>query len=175
MQGKAILTCEYFENFLYKSLLLPYINYCNLIRASTYAFYLKPLYVLQMEAVRIITFSPPRISSKPLFSKHNFLSLYSIHKFHVACFVFSHFNSLLLSVSSILHFNFEYQISSKKTKRLRTNARTNTEIKLRGETIEEVENFTYLGSKMATSGDGEEEIRARLSKASQAFAALRNT
>ena len=48
-------------------------------------------------------------SSKPLFSKHNILSLYSIYKFHVACFLFSHFNSLLPTpVSSILHFNSEY-------------------------------------------------------------------
>ena len=94
---------------LYNSLFLPYINYCSLIWASTYASYLKPLYVLQKKAVRVITFSPPRTSSKPLFSKHNILSLYSIYKFHVACFVFSHFNSLLPTpVSSILHFNSEY-------------------------------------------------------------------
>ena len=94
---------------LNNSLFLPYINYCSLIWASTYASYLKPLYVLQKKAVRVITFSPPRTSSKPLFSKHNILSLYSIYKFHVACFVFSHFNSLLPTpVSSILHFNSEY-------------------------------------------------------------------
>ena len=79
------------------------------MRASAYASYLKPLYVLQKKAVDKITFSPPRTSSKPLFSKHNFFSLYSIHKFHVACFVFLHFNSILPSpVFSILHFNFEY-------------------------------------------------------------------
>ena len=80
---------------LYNSLFLPYINYCSLIWASTYASYLKPLYVLQKKAVRVITFSPPRTSSKPLFSKHNVLSLYSICH-NIACFVFSHFNSLLL-------------------------------------------------------------------------------
>ena len=83
---------------LYNSLLLPYINYCNLIWASTYASYIKLLYVLQKKAVRIITFSPPRTSSQPFLSKHNFF-----------VFLFSHFNSLLPSpVSSILHFNFEY-------------------------------------------------------------------
>ena len=87
---------------LYNSLFLPYINYCSLI-------WEKPLYVLKKKAVRVITFSPPRTSSKPLFSKHNILSLYSIYKFHVACFVFSHFNSLLPTpVSSILHFHSEY-------------------------------------------------------------------
>ena len=71
-------------------LFIRYINYYSLIWTSTY-------------------FSPPRTSSKPLFSKHDILSLYSIYKFHVACFVFSHFNSLLPTpVSSILHFNSEY-------------------------------------------------------------------
>ena len=43
----------------------------------------------------IITFSPPRTRSKPLFSNLNILSLHSLHKFHVFCFVFSHFNLLL--------------------------------------------------------------------------------
>ena len=91
-----------FLKTLYNSLFLPYINYCSLI-------WEKPLYVLKKKAVRVITFSPPRTSSKPLFSKHNILSLYSIYKFHVACFVFSHFNSLLPTpVSSILHFHSEY-------------------------------------------------------------------
>ena len=74
-----------------------------------YPSYLEPLYVLQKKAIPIIIFFPPRTPSKPLFSKHNILSLYSIYKFHVACFVFSHFNSLLPTpVSSILHFNSEY-------------------------------------------------------------------
>lgn len=44
---------------LYNALLVPYINYCTLIWASTYASYLEPFYVLQKKAIRIITFSPP--------------------------------------------------------------------------------------------------------------------
>ena len=71
-------------------LFTPYINYYSLIWTSTY-------------------FSPPRTSPKPLLSKHNILSLHSVYKFYVACFVFSHFNSLLPTpVSSNLHFNSEY-------------------------------------------------------------------
>ena len=96
------------------SLFLPYINYCNLIWASTYASYLEPLYLLQKKAIRIITFSPPQTRSKPLFSKLNILSLHSRYKFHVSCFVFSHFNRLLpASLSSLLHFNrdFHYHLT----------------------------------------------------------------
>ena len=43
-------------------------------------------------------------SSKPLFSKLNILSLHSLYKFHVSCFVFSHFNRLL--PASLLHSSF---------------------------------------------------------------------
>ena len=94
---------------LYNALFLPYINYCTLIWASTHVSNLEPLYVLQKKAIHIITFSPPRPPSKPLFSKNNFLSLHSIFKFHMACFVVSHFNNILPTpVSSILHFNHEY-------------------------------------------------------------------
>ena len=71
---------------LYNSLFQPYINYCNLVWASTYASYLEPLYLLQKKAIRIITFSPPRTRSNPLFSKLNILSLHSLYKFH-DCFL----------------------------------------------------------------------------------------
>ena len=41
-----------------------------------------------------------------LVSKLFILSLHSLYKFHVSCFVFSHFNSLLpASLSLLLHFN----------------------------------------------------------------------
>ena len=50
---------------LYNALFVPYINYCTLILASTYASYLEPLSVLQKKSIRIITFSPPRTPSKP--------------------------------------------------------------------------------------------------------------
>ena len=78
---------------LYNSLFLPYINYFNLIWASTYASYLEPLYLLQKKAIRIITFTPPRT---PLFSNLNILSLHSLYKVHVFCFVFSHFKVIPL-------------------------------------------------------------------------------
>ena len=54
------------------------------------------------------------------------------------------------------------------------NSRTEAAIVLNGEEIEDIEDFTYLGSKMTTSGDTEKEIRTRISKASQAFATLRS-
>jgi len=51
--------------------------------------------------------------------------------------------------------------------------RTNESITVNREVVDEVDHFTYLGSKVSTSEDGEEEILVRISKASQAFALLR--
>ena len=64
-------------------------------------------------------------------------------------------------------------INTKKTRHLGMNSRTNESITVNGEVVDEVDHFTYLGSKVSTSGDGEEELLVRISKASQAFASLR--
>ena len=94
---------------LYNSLLLPYLNYCNLIWACTHVSHLEPLLLLQKKAVRIITFSSPRSHTKPLFSKLNTLPMNAIFKFQISCFVFSHITNLLpLSLSSLFQFNFAY-------------------------------------------------------------------
>ena len=71
--------------------------------------------------------------------------------------------------------NLGLKVSTKKTKGMRMNARVQENIKLNGDEIEEVDDFTYLGSKMSNTGNGEVEIRARLAKASQAFVSLRST
>ena len=44
-----------------------------------------------------------------------------------------------------------------------------------GEVVDEAEHFTYLGSKVSTSRNGEEEILVRISKESHGFASLRGT
>ena len=94
---------------LYNTLFLPYLNYCNLIWASTYDSHIEPLLLLQKKGVRIITFSPPLTHTKPLFQKSNILPIHSIFKYQVSCFVFYHINKLLPpSLSSLFQFNFEY-------------------------------------------------------------------
>ncbi|PVD36795.1 hypothetical protein C0Q70_03785 [Pomacea canaliculata] len=56
--------------------------------------------------------------------------------------------------------NIGLKVSTKKTKSMRVNARVQDSIKLNGEEIEQVDSFTYLGSKMSNTGDAEVEIRA---------------
>ena len=93
---------------LNNSLFLPYLNYCNLIWASTCTSHIEPLFLLQKKAVRLITFSPSRTHTKPLFVKINIWPIHSIFKFQISCFVFSHINNLLPTpLSSLFQFNLE--------------------------------------------------------------------
>ena len=58
------------------------------------------------------------------------------------------------------------KINTKKTRHLRMNSRTNESIMVNGEVVGEIDHFTYLGSKVSTSGNGDEDILVRISKAS---------
>ena len=65
------------------------------------------------------------------------------------------------------------RVNRQKTKIMRNNKTINTPVTIDEEEIEDVKEFTYLGSKMTTNGDCDLEINSRISKAKQAFALLR--
>lgn len=65
------------------------------------------------------------------------------------------------------------RVNVKKTQVLRKNAAINNPITLNGSPLEDVQEFVYLGSKVTTDGDCDQEINARISKANQAFAMLK--
>ena len=60
---------------LYNSWILPCLQYCSIIWASTYSTHLLPLLRLQKKAIRIITNSPPRAHSYPLFKTLQILEI----------------------------------------------------------------------------------------------------
>ena len=62
----------------YNSLFLPYLNYCNIIWGSTFLTHLEPLFLLQKRAARIVSGSPPRSHSAPIFQKLKILPIHSI-------------------------------------------------------------------------------------------------
>ena len=66
------------------------------------------------------------------------------------------------------------KINEQKTQVLRKNARTDESIHVNGKTLEDVQEFNYLGSKITTDGNCMKEINSRISKAGQAFGMLRN-
>ena len=56
---------------------------------------------------------------------------------------------------------------------MRKNAKSNNPITASNKPLDDVQEFIYLGSKMTTDGDCNQEINTRISKANQAFAMLR--
>ena len=58
---------------------------------------------------------------------------------------------------------------------MRMNNRSSEPVKLNGESVEEVTEFVYLGTKMTHDGDTTTEIYSRISRARQTFAILKNT
>ena len=65
------------------------------------------------------------------------------------------------------------KISKSKTKVMRVKTRNVDNIKVDGEAIDEVEDFTYLGSNISKDGGSDQDIVARIGKARTAFAILR--
>ena len=49
-----------------------------------------------------------------------------------------------------------------------------SQVECDGKPLEDVNNFMYLGSKLSNNGDSIVDIKARISKANQSFAMLRN-
>ena len=56
---------------------------------------------------------------------------------------------------------------------MKMNINNSEPVIINNQQIEEVEEFTYLGSKVSTDGDSSKDIQAGLAKASQAFGSLR--
>ena len=65
------------------------------------------------------------------------------------------------------------KINKEKTKIMRINTTNTDPIKLRNEDLEEVEEFTYLGSKVNTTGGTDNDIKIRICKARTAFNLLK--
>ena len=81
---------------LYKTLVEPYINYCNLVWASQHKRgNLEKILKVQKKFCRIITFSAFQAHSKPLFRQLGLLSVYDIFRFQLAMFMYRCINNIL--------------------------------------------------------------------------------
>ena len=65
------------------------------------------------------------------------------------------------------------KINATKTKLMRIGTKRGDGGLVAGERVEEVDEFTYLGSILSKKGGTDEDIQARIAKARQAFAMLR--
>lgn len=61
------------------------------------------------------------------------------------------------------------KINTGNTKTMRINARNQEKIKINGQDIEDVDEFTYLEAKVCKEGGGMKDLKKRLSKARGAF------
>ena len=66
------------------------------------------------------------------------------------------------------------KVNTRKTQEMRKNTANTGPIIAEGKPLEEVQEFVYLGSKITADGDCTEEVKTRISKASQAFALLKS-
>lgn len=73
---------------VYYSMICSHINYCILSWGSAARTVLKPIYVLQKKAVRLITRSDYKAHANPIFKKLNILTIYDIHKLEVAKYMY---------------------------------------------------------------------------------------
>ena len=106
---------------LYNSIIVPHLNYCNVIWGHTFKSYLEKLYLLQKRAIRIITKSDYRLPAGPLFVKLGVLPVYELIKFHTLLFMFKLQNENFPSIPSI-KFIYNSDIHSYST-RQRNNLR----------------------------------------------------
>ena len=66
-----------------------------------------------------------------------------------------------------------FKISHEKTKLLRINNQQKGPVTVSGKAVTDVDDFVYLGSRISQTGCTDEDIKARLKKARQAFAMLK--
>ena len=85
-------------NTLYNTLVLPYINYCNIIWANNKPTRLQPLLLLQKRCMRVITNSPYSSHSSPLFAKLNQLTITDINKVLIATFMYRYHSHCLPNI-----------------------------------------------------------------------------
>ena len=91
---------------LYKIFILPYLNYCNIIWATTYKTSIKPLLVKQKRALKIALNLHYLTPSKTVFETAKVHSIYEINDIHLGIFMFKYLNNLLpLSFTNMFQLN----------------------------------------------------------------------
>ena len=80
---------------LYNAMILPYLNYCNLVWGSTYKTNLQRIIILQKPVIRMVNKSYYNAHTEPIFKKLNLLKFPDIHLTHLGQFMFSFKKAIL--------------------------------------------------------------------------------
>ena len=119
---------------LYLSLVEPYLNYCNLVRASSSnTVILNKILNIQKRFCRLMTFSNYLAHSKPLFIQLFILPIYEIYKYNLAIYMFRIINRLIpplnhhqFVLNSSIHHHYTRRRNDIHTRYCRTTKRQNT-------------------------------------------------
>ena len=76
-------------------MILPYLNYCNLVWGSTYKTNLQRIIILQKRVIRMVNKSYYNAHTESIFKKLNLLKFLGIHLIHLGQFMFSFKNAIL--------------------------------------------------------------------------------
>ena len=77
---------------LYYSFAYPYLIYCNHVWGNNYQTTLERVFLVQKKLIRIITCSPYRAHTEPLFVANNILTVYDINHYVVGMFMYKCIN-----------------------------------------------------------------------------------
>ena len=90
---------------LYNTLILPHINYCNIVWGNCCKTKINSLFLLQKKAIRICTHSDYYSHTNPLFHQLKTLKINDIHSFQTALFMYKYTSNIL---PQIFHNIFKY-------------------------------------------------------------------
>ena len=83
---------------LYNTMILPYLNYCNVVWGNCAIYLIQQLFRLQKRAIRTITNSSYLAHTHKLFLKLKILKISDLHTFQTALFMFSYHRNLLPNI-----------------------------------------------------------------------------
>ena len=87
---------------LYNSMIMPYLEYCNIAWATNDSVLFGKLFILQKKVVRVISGSLWNSHTNPIFMKNNLLKLRELNVLQVGLFMFKFVNNMI--PASFAHF-----------------------------------------------------------------------
>ena len=100
---------------LYNALILPFLNYCNIVWGNCSKTKIESLFLLQKKAIRICSHSNFLDHTTPLFKDRKTLKLEDIHTFQTAIFMFKYVTNMLPSPFQTF-FNYNTNIHTYPTR-----------------------------------------------------------
>ena len=80
---------------IYNTFVLPHLTYCNIVWASAYPTYLKPIEVTQKRAIKITLGVPIDTSTEMIFERSRLLPIATIHNIQTSIFMFKYHVNVL--------------------------------------------------------------------------------